>query len=235
MGRALRWLQSFPCQAGNCRCWRESKEMQKKDLPRPLDSVQAKLIAYGIVAVFIGIITFLGVRSVSGPQLSKGDKLEVRTCRRCQGNGQEPASDKRCRGCLGSKKVKVILPGPEHPVEIGGTVRDLGAFDDLQSAQSLAQSESEPKNLTPVRGAVRQAKIRFHGASGKIELESKATGRYRGALKPGQYQVEVTAAGFQDWKQDLTIAPRTEPIWPKMPGVEESKEDQLRLHFMLKK
>lgn len=208
--------------------------MQKKDIPRPVDSVQAKLIAYGIVAVFIGLITFLGIRSVSGPQLSKGDKLEVRTCRRCQGNGQEPGSDKRCRGCLGAKKVKVIVPGPEHPVEIGGTVRDLSAFENLESAQSLAQSESEPKNLTPVRGAVRGAKIRFQGPSGTIELESKATGRFRGALKPGQYQVEVKAPGFQDTRQELSLAPRTQPIWPKMPGVEESNEDQLRLHFVLK-
>lgn len=207
--------------------------MREKNVPRPLDSVQGKLIAYGIVAVFLGLITFLGVKSVSGPQLHPGDRLESMTCRYCQGGGQNPEGDKKCRACLGTRKLKVVVPGPEHPVEIRGTVRDLSAFSDAESARQLAESDSEPRNLTPVKGAVRGARIRLQGSGKTVELESKATGRFRAALKPGEYQVEVSAAGLKPWQQSLSLKPRTEPIWPKVAGLADSPEESQIVHFYL--
>lgn len=201
-----------------------------------VDTTKAKLIAYGIVAAFIGVMAVLGVRSVSGPQLYDGDKLESRDCPRCEGRGTFE-SEERCRGCVGAKKLKVIIPGPEHPVSISGTVRDLGAFKNEAEAREVAEVDATTKKVTlkPVRGAVGNAQIVFKAAHGEFVIQGKATGRYSCAMKPGEYEVTVTADGFPEKKEQLTVPVRTHPVWPKMPGYRHPDPDALQYEIFLER
>ncbi len=206
---------------------------QHKDRLPVIDQAKAKLVAYGVVAVMIGVMAVLGVRSVSGPQLYEGDRLESRTCRVCDGAGTQQGE--KCRGCLGAKRVKVIVPGPEHPVEIRGTVRDLAVFPDLESAQAKAAQDasSQEVSLKPVEGAVRNARLEFKSDWGQINVESKATGKFRCRLKPGDYRVTITAEGFPEETRELTVPARQLPVWPKNPGLSHKDEEQIQVDLFL--
>lgn len=201
---------------------------RKKENWTPGDPAHKKMIAYGIVAVFIGILLVLGMRSVSGPQLYAGDRLEVMACRQCQGSGQVGAD--RCPLCLGTKKLKVIIPGPAHPVELRGTVRDASAFPTPEDAQAVAAKEATEVTLKPVQGAVRNARLTF----GSIHIEGKVTGRFRCDLPPGTYQVSIQAEGYPEHHEELVIPARKLPVWPKRPGLESTDEETLRPVFLLK-
>ena len=202
----------------------------KKSLWNFEDSAQKKLIAYAIVAIFIGVMAVLGVRSVSGPQLAAGDRQESRTCQLCKGTGKE--GDKRCRLCLSAGKVQVIIPGPLHPVEIRGSVRQASAFRDMAEAQAVAEKESGEVSLKPVQGAIAKARLSFTKDGKTINIEGKAVGRFRCNLPPGNYHLSITADGYQELRQSFDIPARTQPIWPTRPGLDLDSE-KLRPVFLL--
>lgn len=185
-------------------------------------------MAYAVVAIFVGVMAVLGVRSASGPQLYSGDRQETLPCRDCK-NGPM----KNCKRCLGRGKVKVIVPGPHHPVEIRGTVRDAAAFANPEQAQQIADKESREISLKPVQGAVAGARLTFELEGKKLNIEGKATGRFRCNLQPGHYQLVVRAEGYQDLKMSFDVPVRTRPVWPKRPGLEDLDEERLRPVFLM--
>lgn len=191
------------------------------------DPVQKKLMAYGIVAVFIGVMAVLGVRSVSGPQLFKGDRQESVACKLCQGRGE-----KGCKLCLSTGKVKVIVPGPLHPVDIRGTVRDAAAFPSPEAARTVADKEAGEVTLKPVQGAVHNAHLVFDKGGKKIAIEGKATGRFRCNIEPGTYQLSIEADGYQPLSQSFEVPVRTQPVWPTRPGL-NLDDEQLRPVFLM--
>ena len=219
--------------AGGCAGWGEvgGMEKPKENSWTSGDPAHKKLIAYGIVGVFVGVLAVMGVRSVSGPQLFAGDRLESVACRLCQGTGKE--GDKRCRLCLGTTKVKVIVPGPAHPVEVRGTVRDAAAFPNAEAAQAVAEKEAGVISLKPVEGAVHLARLVFETGGKEIAIEGKATGRFRCVLPPANYHLRIEADGFQELKQDFPIAPLKQPVWPKRPGVSDKDDEKLQPVFLL--
>lgn len=191
---------------------------------------RGKLTAYAIVACFVAIITFLGIRSASGPSLFPGDKIETRSCRQCNGAGTTEVQEGKtgtCPFCLGKKTCQVVIPGPAHPVNIHGSVVDVSAFKDKADAEfSAAMELAEPKSLKPVKGAVGDAKLVFKSDSNKFELTSGATGRFRSALPPGEYQVTIEKSGFQTNQSKLLVPVKTQPIWQehaksKMPDADQ--------------
>lgn len=202
----------------------------QKETWTPGDPAHKKLMAYGIVAVFVGIMAVLGVRSVAGPQLYSGDRQQNMACRLCQGG-----NSKGCRLCLGRGQVKVIVPGPYHPVEVRGTVRDAGAFAGPEQAQQVADKESREVSLKPVQGAVPGARLVFQSDSKKLTIEGKATGRFRCNLQPGRYRLLVQATGYQDLSLDFQVPARKLPVWPKKPGLDDLDEERLRPVFLLKR
>lgn len=190
------------------------------NFPARVDYNKAKIAAYVVVAGFLAIVFVFGVRSASGPQLHDGDRVESLDCPVCQGTGVGKLVDTRCQACLGNKTLKVVLPGPNHPVDIRGSVRDLAAFKDLAEAEQVAANDALDRkpSLTPVRGAVPHAAIVFEGGE-RVEMVSKATGKYWGMLPPGSYRVTVTAPGFAPYSQQLEVPPRQQPIWPEAGGI----------------
>lgn len=197
----------------------------------PGDPAHKKLMAYAIVAVFVGVMAVLGVRSASGPQLYSGDRQEMTACRLCQASGKE--GQQRCRLCLGKGQVKVIVPGPHHPVDIRGTVRDAAAFANPQEAQSVADREAQQVSLKPVQGAVPSARLQFELSGKTLNIEGKATGRFRCNLAPGRYRLRISAPNFQDLEREFEVPARQKPVWPTRPGLDNLDEERLKPVFLM--
>lgn len=199
------------------------------------DYNKAKIAAYVVVAGFLALMFVFGVRSASGPELADGDRVESLTCPICKGTGEGKQAGTRCQACLGNKLLKAVVPGPNHPVDVRGSVRDLAAFKDQADADEIAATDARNLNpsLTPVKGAVAGASLVFEGKSGKTEFTSKAVGKFSGVLVPGFYKLTVTAQGFPPKTQDLTVAPRKSPIWPEAGGLDPSNPDTLQLDIFL--
>lgn len=200
--------------------------MLKKEQGAPtFDQTKAKMVAYFIVAIIFGLMLVVGLKSGGDLKTFEGDKIEVRDCRKCQGTGE--VEGERCKGCLGNKKLKVIIPGPNHPVKIKGSVRDLGAFKDEAEGRAVAAKDaaSTKISLKAVQGGVGQATIVLKSASTEMTLETKSTGKYQSLLKPGDYTAVVSAEGFKEKTLSLTVPPRKHDVWPKMPGQSRVDED----------
>lgn len=203
-----------------------------------VDYNKAKIAAYIVVAGFMAIMFVFGLRSAGGPELQDGDKVESLTCPVCAGSGEGKQAGTRCQACLGSKKLKAVVPGPKHPVDVRGTVRNLGDFKDQEEAATvIAKDAADWKvSLSPVRGAVANATVTFDGPSGRAEFTSKATGKFWGVLPPGEYQVTITASGYANQQQTLKIEPRQKPIWPEAGGLlPEHSEAPVQLDILLSK
>lgn len=203
-----------------------------------MDYNKAKILAYVVVAGFMAILFVFGLRSSGQPESYDGDRTESLTCPVCRGTGLAKDGEKRCGACLGSKKLKAVIPGPLHPVNLRGTVRDLGAFKDEKDAQKTVSDDalSRTKTLRVVKGALPNAELTFVGPKGvALETTSKATGRYWGSVDPGEYKVTIKAAGFPDTTRDLTVPPRTEPIWPSVVDEDVVPDEVFQHDFLLSK
>lgn len=203
---------------------------------RRVDYNKAKIAAYVVVAFFLALMFVVGVRSATGPELREGDRVESLACPICDGSGEAKEAGKRCATCLGAKKLKAIIPGPNHPMLIKGTVRDLSAFKDQAEADGVAAAEAKEHkvSLRAVRGAVGQALLVFEGPE-RLEIQAKATGRFSGYLKPGTYKLTVTAPGFAALERQLQVDPRKDPIWPEAGGLEGIPVEHLQLDFTMSK
>ena len=144
----------------------------------------------------------------------------------CDGGGE--VGSKRCGSCLGAKKLKVVIPGPNHPVKIRGTVRDLSVFESLDEAQNEAAKDAASKKLSlkAVKGAIREATISISGPDASMVLESKSTGRFKSLLKPQEYRVTIEAEGYTSKTITIVVPPRIHPVWPKLPGGKALGEDE---------
>lgn len=153
-----------------------------------------------------------------GPKTYAGDKVETRTCRWCNGSGQDttgaegaPPSGGLCPGCKGAKNLQVIIPGPKHPAMVKGTVRDASKLPHDDNGLTAMMEAREP--MKPITGGVGGAKVSFQKDGTTQEIPSSNTGRFKILLEPGHYKVHVTAGGFADLDQELDVAARKEPIW----------------------
>ena len=199
-----------------------------------VDNSKAKIIAYIVVAGFLALILVFGMRTAGQTALHDGDERKSIECKFCQGTGE--VQDERCKYCLGAKKVKVVIPGPNHPLRIQGTVWDLSAFKNKEEAESFAATTDYTKvSLRPDPKTVRQAALTFNDGSQQTLLEGKVNGRYRGFVSPGSYTLEVVAEGYQPAKLSLVVPPREHPVWPEMAGVQPEDEDQITFEIYLEK
>ncbi|MEW6277974.1 MAG: hypothetical protein AB1758_05075 [Candidatus Eremiobacterota bacterium] len=177
----------------------------------------------GAVAL-VGLVLFVTVRAMMGPQLYPGDRVETRVCRWCNGTGRSDPSEEGipnpggpCPGCRGAKKLRVILPGPQHPAVVKGTVRDsavVGELDSMMPETAAMMQFQESRNPTqPVTGAVPGLRLVFEGNGQKLELNIAKSGRFKALLPPGDYQVTLSAPGYATRSESLHVAARREPIW----------------------
>lgn len=202
-----------------------------------------KIFALIVGFLFVGG-TFGLLRSAMRPQTFPGDRTEMRTCRWCAGSGVEspdayegqPPPGVRpggpCVGCGGAKQLSVIVPGPNHPAWVKGTVREESKARDLP-VETLLMENHEP--LKPVVGAIGQAKIRFEKGGETFEIQSAPNGRFKILLPPGHYKVHLSASGFSDRDGELEVAARREPIWNEKAHLktQEQEADTTVADFLL--
>ncbi|GMU54383.1 MAG: hypothetical protein AMXMBFR33_35290 [Candidatus Xenobia bacterium] len=209
---------------------------------------------YSLLAMAVVCLAIIGVaKSMMKPQTYPGDRTEMRDCRWCGGTGE--GGDERemamqgegmpprgggggvCPGCRGKKKLSVIVPGPNHPAVVRGSVRDVKAMGAEATSPEAAAllAFHENRSPGPVKGAVGGAKVVFDNGSKKVEYTVPANGKIKTMLVPGHYKVTVTAEGFQDYHDEVDVAARREPIWDERARLitEESVADQTEVLFLL--
>lgn len=198
-----------------------------------IDTAKAKLAAYAVVAGFMAIMLVFGIRSLSGPNLSEGDRVESLPCPLCQGSGQ--LSGKRCPACLGTKKLKAVVPGPKHPVDLRGTVRALSAFSTKAEAELVSKKDASERrvSLSPVQGAIANARLVLQSPQENKEFTTKATGKFWGVIAPGTYKLSLNVHGFKKLEQEVVVAPLKQPIWPKVAGLDSIASEHLQLDLIL--
>gem|GEM_PF-6651579 len=143
----------------------------------------------------------------TAPSVYDGDRKEERICRLCR--GMVP----RCGVCGGKGKVKVIIPGTNHPLSVYFEV-----YDKQFRVQGMMRYSSVPGNGS-VRssgpGAINGAEIVLTDSSGKqvAKLTTGMTGQQAIDLRPGSYKLAVKKPGYRDYECDLSVPVRTDPIW----------------------
>jgi len=122
--------------------------------------------------------------------LFEGDTRKEMTCITCDGLGRT-GKEESCPSCRGRGVADFIIPGPNRPVQLVGTVKD-----------SAGQ---------PVKGAEVRAR-QAEGDQTEVLLESNQDGQFGIKLPPGAYVISVAVEGKGSVSESLLIEPQTEPI-----------------------
>ena len=202
-----------------------------------------------VALAFVGLGLFLTARFFMKPATYPGDVIEERECRWCGGtgvNGPDLAESgapgtqpgATCIGCRGRKRLQVIVPGPNHPALVKGTVRDAavaGRLDPEAAAMAQFMENRDPRE--PVQGAVGDATLVAESGGKRLELPVAKTGRFRCLLAPGSYQVTIRAPGYRTSTTTLQVPQRREPIWDERARLvtEEQEADTVWADFALEK
>jgi hypothetical protein len=162
-----------------------------------------------IVFAMISLVLYCIFWFWSGPKLYKGDRIEVRACKSCQGNAPE------CPYCSGDNKIKVLVPGPNRPTIIYGDVYEQEIrFPNIKGVQY--EWKPIPGRVTfsdAAPGEIKGARVVFIKQSGETtEITTSPTGRFNITLSPGKYNVTVTKDGYKGKQEILEVPFLTAPI-----------------------
>lgn len=163
------------------------------------------------------------VECATATTLYPGDQLEERGCRECGGSGdpgqyaEEIPGLRGCPACGGTGQVEVIIPGPNRPTRVRGTVRHWRQDEE----QGFSLPDMYGGGLTgashlmaPCPDGIAGAEVRFTRSGAEdIVVETNRNGRFLALLPPGEYRVTTSAAGLPGDERELMIAPLTEEIW----------------------
>jgi hypothetical protein len=122
--------------------------------------------------------------------LFEGDVRKEMTCVTCDGLGRT-AKEETCTTCRGRGVADFIIPGPNRPIQMIGTV--LG-----------------PDNK-PVEGAEIAAR-QAEGDTTELFLETNPEGQFGIKLPPGDYVVRVSAQGVGSVQESLVIKQDPNPL-----------------------
>lgn len=165
-----------------------------------------------LMRVFVSLLVVAGVlygfyRLGTATRVYKGDVKEERICRLCDGAGQT------CKTCGGKGKVKVIVPGPNRPMDVyidvyDQKIRAPGKITWIPVPGQTALGSSLP-------GAIQKAEVILTDSAGKEVFRevTKLSGQVIAELKPGLYKVAVRKSGYRDYECDLEVPVQTAPIW----------------------
>lgn len=119
-----------------------------------------------------------------------GDERKEMTCIVCDGVGRT-ASEESCNTCRGRGVADFILPGPNRPLQLVGTV--LGP---------------DNKPIEGAEAAARQAE----GDQTELIMATNHEGQFGIKLPPGEYVIRVTAEGIGSVQESLLVEHNPDPL-----------------------
>ncbi|MGE0494828.1 MAG: carboxypeptidase regulatory-like domain-containing protein [Vulcanimicrobiota bacterium] len=146
----------------------------------------------GLAVLLMFVPTFLfAAGPLRRPPMFEGDRIQEMECRRCSGAGKEGAEE--CRLCRGRGRTDYILPGPNRPTQVIGTVLNGGGH--------------------PVEGANILVKSSF----GELSYRTNGDGQFGVKLPPGRYTIEASQEGAGQAVQEVDVVASVEPLPAAMP------------------
>lgn len=119
-----------------------------------------------------------------------GDVRKEMTCISCNGLGRS-AEEEACTTCRGRGVAEFIIPGPNRPIQLVGTVRD---------------SAGEP--LEEAEVSTRQAQ----GDDTALVLRTNEDGQFGIKLPPGDYVLSISAEGKETITETVSVEQNSEPL-----------------------
>lgn len=137
------------------------------------------------------IPTFLlGAGMLGQAPMFEGDVRKEMTCVGCNGLGRT-AKEESCPTCRGRGVAEFILPGPNRPIQLVGTVKSPSG--------------------APVKGA--QVAAHEKGLEGSaVLLETNNDGQFGLKVPPGEYVLNITSAGSGTLASEFKIEQNSKPI-----------------------
>ncbi len=194
-----------------------------------------RFIVFCVIILCALPVVFFSIDYLKSTTTYAGDRTETRDCRWCHGSGQQANTSRgqrepggRCTPCRGSGRVKVVLPGPNHPSRVEGQVLDT---TEAHPNSTYRRSKSVSM-FQPIRGAVGGAPVLFTSSGGEVvELMTTSQGKFTAILPPETYQVRITAPGYQTYSEELRVKVLKDPIWLETPDPSHEQEKQANIEY----
>lgn len=149
-----------------------------------MNTLLRQRILLGLAILLMMVPTFLFVAGpLRRPPMFEGDRLVELDCSVCRGVNPE------CETCAGKGKSTFVIPGPNRPIYLVGTVTDRASGASLAGASVKVSTEAGP-----------------------IELKTSEEGQFGLRLPPGTYPLRIQDEKHPVLDETLEVAPNQQPI-----------------------
>lgn len=155
----------------------------------PFATKQRLLLGLAVLLMCIPTILYSAGLLGRAP-LFEGDVRKEMTCLTCNGLGRS-AEKESCDTCRGRGVADFIIPGPNRPIQMIGTVTNA-------AGEKVAGAEV----------GARQAQ----GDETELLLKTNGDGQFGIKLPPGQYVLRVTAQTGESTQESVTIEQVSTPL-----------------------
>ena len=131
-----------------------------------------------------------GANMLGRAPIFEGDVRKEMTCISCDGLGRS-AEKESCDTCRGRGVAEFILPGPNRPIQLIGTVRD-SAGDTVEGAD-VATKQAE-------------------GDDTELLLKTNGDGQFGIKLPPGNYVIKISKDGSGSVEETLNMKANPDPL-----------------------
>lgn len=153
--------------------------------------VMKQRLLLGVAVLMMCIPTMLYSAGMLGrAPLFEGDVRKEMACVTCKGMGRVADKDP-CDTCRGRGVADFIIPGPNRPIQVIGTVTDA-------KGQKVGKAEV----------SARQAE----GDDTALMLETNDDGQFGIKLPPGQYVLAISSAERGSVQESLVIEQNASPL-----------------------
>ncbi len=163
---------------------------------------QRLLLGVAILLMFIPTFLF-AAGPLRQPPLFEGDRIAELDCRQCDATGKTQGED--CGLCRGRGKAQYILPGPNRPQQVIGTVVNAGGHP------------------------VESARVSVMAGPDQLEFQTNHEGQFGVKLPPGDYTIAVRKEEVGQSEQSFVVPVTTQPL----PAANPTTLQELPLDFEL--
>ena len=155
----------------------------------PFVTKQRLLLGIAVIMMLVPTILYSAGMLGRAP-IFEGDVRKEMTCVSCDGLGRS-AKEEVCPTCRGRGVAEFIIPGPNRPLQLVGTVKD-----------------SSGKTVEGADIAARMAE----GDETSLMLKTNGDGQFGIKLPPGSYVLSITAEGKGSVTEEVVVEANHEPL-----------------------